>query len=122
LDGKIIIDATNRNIMAAESVPSAAEDVARLTPGAKVVKAFNTLGADQFAQPRFRDQTASMFICGDDSGAKSTVAALTAELGFEVVDCGPLANAAWLEALAKLWIYLARNQTGREVAFKLLRR
>lgn len=120
--GKIVIDAMNQFTLPPGSAGSLGEDVARLIPGAKVVKAFNTIGAEQYGQPKFGTQTASMFICGDDAQAKSVAAKLAEELGFEVVDCGPLSNAGLLESLAKLWVYLARNMTGRDIAFKLLRR
>jgi predicted dinucleotide-binding enzyme len=118
-DGKVLIDATNRF----SDIPrSAAEDVAAMAPGAKVVKAFNTIGAEHIAAPQFGAVRASMFICGDDPDALGTVAGLAADLGFEPVDCGPLANAALLEAVARLWVYLAHNKTGREIAFALLQR
>jgi hypothetical protein len=45
-----------------------------------------------------------------------------AELGFDVVDAGPLINARWLEPLAMLWIKLSLAQGMRPIAFKLLRR
>ena len=118
--GKIVIDATNR--FGPNGDASAAEDVAKLAAGASVVKAFNTIGAEHLADPTFGDTRATMFICGDDAAAKSVVATLAGELGFETVDAGPLGNAALLESLARLWVYLARNVTGRDVAFKLLRR
>lgn len=119
--GKIVIDATNRFGQAdGDTHPSAAEDIAARVPRASVVKAFNTLGANRFSQPDFAGQNASMFICGDDAQAKVTVGRLTAELGFDVVDCGDLSNAPLLENLAKLWIWLARNGFGRDIAFKLL--
>lgn len=119
--GKILIDATNRDVFDYEAGrPGPAADVARLAPGARVIKAFNTLGAEQFGP--MGAQGASMFICGDDALAKERVRDLTEELGFDVVDAGPLDNAPLLENLAKLWIYLAyRGGYGREVAFKLLR-
>ena len=64
-----------------------------------------------------------MFVCGDDAAAKPAVLQLTAELGFDVVDAGPLRVARLLEALAMLSIHLATNQRlGREIAFALLRR
>jgi 8-hydroxy-5-deazaflavin:NADPH oxidoreductase len=119
-NGKIIIDAMNYFGPAKES--SVAQEVAQLASGAKVVKAFNTLGAEQFAKPDFGGVTVSMFICGDDAAAKSVVADLTEELGFEVVDCGTLENAILVEGLARLWVSLARSGTGRDIAFKLLRR
>lgn len=121
-DDRILIDATNRfGPVPAGSAPSAGEQIARLAPGAKVVKAFNTLGAEQFARPRFGDVTAGMFLCGDDAAAKQVVVGLAQELGFDVIDCGPLSNAASLESLARLWVYLARSGLGRRIAFKLLR-
>jgi len=118
-DGKVLIDATNRFEQAQRS---AAEDVAVLAAGARVVKAFNTIGAEHFAAPQFGPVAASMFICGDDPAALSAVAELAAELGFDPVDCGPLSNAMMLEAMAWLWVYLARAKTGRDIAFALLRR
>jgi predicted dinucleotide-binding enzyme len=118
--GKTVIDATNRFGPSASGL-SAAEDLAKLIPGAKVVKAFNTIGAEHMVDPDFGDQKPTMFICGDDAGAKATVGQLTEQLGFEVVDVGPLSAAAMLESLARLWVTLARRD-GRDVAFKLLRK
>jgi predicted dinucleotide-binding enzyme len=122
--GKIVIDATNRlGPTAPDSLPSVAEDIDRWADGVKVVKAFNTTGVANMAKPQFGSQQADMFICGDDEAAKAAVAGLAQAIGFEVVDCGPLANAALLEALAKLWIQLAYPLgNGPDIAFKLLRR
>ncbi len=119
--GKVVIDANNRFASVSESGASAAEDLARLAAGSRVVKAFNTIGFGRLGNPRFDSQTASMFICGDDQDAKSMVSALTAELGFDVVDVGSLANARLLESLAALWVELAGGGYGRDIAFKLLR-
>ena len=117
----IVIDATNRFGPASkESATSAAEDLARMTAGAKVFKAFNTIGADRLARPQFGPQNASMFICGDDPEAKAVVSSLASELGFEVVDSGPLSSASLLESLAALWVALARGGHGKDIAFRLL--
>jgi hypothetical protein len=87
------------------------------------VKAFNTTGAHNMADPRFGGQSASMFVCGDDAGAKRTVAALAEALGFEPVDAGPLTQARLLEPVAMLWISMAlAHGHGPGIAFKLLRR
>ena len=129
LAGKTLVDCTNP--IAADlsglvigTNNSAGEEVARWAKGAKVIKAFNTIGAVNFENPRFGSESASMFICGDDSASKSTVAKLAAELGFDVVDAGPLIASRLLEPLAMLWIHLAYGgglgPTGH--AFKLLRR
>ena len=88
------------------------------------MKAFNTIGAANFGNPKFGSVSASMFICGDDAAAKSRVGQLAAGLGFDVVDVGPLMAARFLEPVAMLWIHLAVKQgwgaTGH--AFKMLRR
>lgn len=128
LDGKILIDCTNPlkadlSGLAIGHTTSAAEEIARWAPGARVVKAFNTTGAENMSHPRFGSARASMFICGEDAAAKTIVAGLAADAGFEVVDAGRLASARLLEPLAMLWIHLAYAQgLGTGFAFSLLRR
>jgi len=128
LTGKILVDATNPlrpdlSGLTLGHTTSAAEEVARWAPGAKVVKAFNTIGAQHMANPRFGTQSASMLVCGDDGAAKKTVLALAEVLGFDPVDAGPLRQARLLEPLAMLWISLAYAYGhGADIAFKLLRR
>ncbi len=117
-DGKIVVDTTNRFPPGSSS--NAAE-LAAMIPGASVIKAFNTIGAEHMSQPQVDDQSASMFICGDDDDAKDKVSEITAAIGFDVVDAGPLSNADRWEALARLWVFLARRGQGRNIAFKLLR-
>jgi predicted dinucleotide-binding enzyme len=120
--GKIVIDATNRMTPTPGGPPSVAEEIAAMAPGARVVKAFNTIGAEQLARPDFGGMVASIFLCGDDAVAKATVSMLAEELGFDVIDAGPLAYAGMLESLARLWVSLARSGLGRDIAFRLLRR
>lgn len=116
--GKIVIDATNR--FGVDSPNSGAEDLAQLIPDARVVKAFNAIGFNRLDKPELNGQTADIFICGDDDEAKAKVSALSKDIGFDVVDCGALANAELVESLARLWITLSRTM-GRDIAFKLLR-
>jgi predicted dinucleotide-binding enzyme len=118
--GKTVIDATNR-FGPSSSGLSAAEDLAQLIPDAKVVKAFNTIGVEHMVDPQFGHQKPTMFIAGDDAEAKTIAGKLAQELGFEVVDVGPLNTAGMLESLAQLWVTLARRD-GRDIAFKLLRK
>jgi predicted dinucleotide-binding enzyme len=102
---------------------SAAEQVAGWAAGAKVVKAFNTTGWPNMANPKYGDQSATMFICGDDAGAKAAVTRLSDELGFETLDAGPLKVARYLEPMAMLWIHLCIGMGwGPGFAFKVLRR
>jgi 8-hydroxy-5-deazaflavin:NADPH oxidoreductase len=117
--GRVIIDATNRF---GASERSAGEDAARLAHGARVVKAFNTIGAEHYLDPVFNGERASMLMCGDDKDAKHIVAGLCEELGFEPVDAGPIALAGTLEEVARLWVMLARGGMGRNIAFRLIKR
>ena len=128
LTGKILIDCTNPlkpdlSGLAVGHTTSAAEQIADLAKGTRVIKAFNTTGAGNMANPKFGAQNASMFICGDDGNAKATVGKLAEELGFEPVDVGPLLTARYLEPLAMLWIHLAlKMDWGTNFAFKILKR
>ena len=128
LGGKILIDATNplANDLSGLVVgltTSAAEQVASWAPGAKVVKAFNTIGSMNYGNARFGAERADGFYCGDDHAAKAVVKQLIEDIDMEPLDVGPLRNARLLEPLAMLWIDLAVNQRqGANHGFKLLRR
>ena len=128
LAGKFLIDCTNPLLadlsgLAMGTTTSGGEQVAKWAAGAKVVKAFNTIGAANYGNTQFSGQRADGFYCGDDAGAKAAVRDLLVDAGFEPVDVGPLKSARLLEPLAMLWIDLAVNQKqGINHAFKLLRR
>ena len=126
LDGKILVDCTNPIADGMESLSvgpgtSAAELIAAAATGARVVKAFNTIGAARLDRPLFGEQAATMCVAGDDAAAKSVAMELASELGFDALDAGPLSSARLLEHLALLWIRLAvGQQLGPHVGFKLL--
>jgi NADPH-dependent F420 reductase len=126
LTGKVVLDATNplQNMkLALGLTTSGAEQVASWAGGAAVVKAFNSTGAGNMLNPDYAGQKPTMFICGDDAGAKQIVSGLIEEIGFEAVDAGPVTSARYLEPLAGLWITLAYAQgLGPNIAFRLLRR
>jgi predicted dinucleotide-binding enzyme len=121
--GKILIDASNRFGPGVSLLPgeSAGQELARLT-GARVVKAFNTIGAEHYLDPIIGGEAASMLIAGDDREAKRVVSTLATQLGFVPVDAGPLSAAVYLESLAALWVHLAiRTPLGRDFAFRVIR-
>lgn len=127
LGGKVLIDCTNpiapglRPMF--EPSTSGVEQIAKWAPRARVVKAFNTTGAENMANPAYNGDASTMFICGDDELAKAAAAQLAEELGFEVIDAGGLSAARHLENLALLWIHLARVAgLGRDISFRLMRR
>ena len=123
--GKIVVDATNP--IRWEDGPvhavatSAAETIAERLPGARVVKAFNTLGAEHLLQPVVGGLPADVFLCTDDASARETVARLASEIGFRPLDLGPLRNARVGEHLAVAWIHLAMKAgLGRNIALKVV--
>lgn len=126
LTGKVLIDCTNPigpDGLVVGLTTSGAEQLAAAVPGAQVVKAFNHIGAEVMANPRYADgRAAVLMFAGDDAPAKATVAALAADLGFEPQDAGPLRLARTLEPLAVLWITLSRSGLTRGFAWGLLRR
>ena len=128
LAGKIVIDCTNPvkpdlSGLAIGHTTSAAEQVASWAKGARVLKCFNTTGANNMENPHYRGDRPVMFLCGDDADAKGVVMKLGQDVGFEMIDAGDLAIARLLELVAMLWIHLAfRGGLGRDFAFKLLRR
>lgn len=126
LEGKLLLDCTNPNFNAdpAQHHPvSGGERVAAWVPQTRVVKIFNTTGWGNMADPRYGSQSLTMFSAGDDVEAKAVAAQLAAEIGFEPIDAGPLANSGLLESLASLWGKLAYGQgMGLNIAFQLLQR
>ena len=130
LKGKIVVDCTNPAIfgdvpeLAIGHTTSAAEQIAKMIPGATVVKAFNTAFANHIANgPYFGPNDGSMFYCSDNDEAKTSIAKIIEATGFEPVDCGPLSSARLLEPMAVLIMRLGYTMgMGNEIAFKLLTR
>jgi NADPH-dependent F420 reductase len=123
LRGKILVDPTNPRVMAGDGFAdypiedSIAERIARLAPGAHVVKAFNTLGSETMLDPQVANGPVTIPLVGDDRAAKARVAALAREIGLEAVDVGPLRHARILEGLH----YLRANAFGGRINFHLPR-
>lgn len=117
LAGKVLVDCTNPVgaglTHGLESKTSGAEEVQKLGPAAKVVKAFTIYGYENFidsSYPGYGDVKPAMLIAGDDAPAKEAVAKLCADLGWKPVDVGPLANSLHLEHMTLLWIKMGRVQ------------
>lgn len=113
LQGKVVIDITNpltadyMGLTIGHST-SAGEEIAKVVPGAHVVKAFNTVFAQVLAEGADfgAGRKVSVFVAGDNAHAKQAVTELAEGMGFEAVDAGGLKNARYLEPLAGLNIYL----------------
>ena len=92
--------------------------------GTRVVKAFNTTGAENMADPAYGGDRLDMFMAGSDDDAKAITASLASDAGFGACyDVGDPSFFASLEHLARIWISLAVTQGhGRDIGFKLLHR
>jgi predicted dinucleotide-binding enzyme len=129
LEGKVIIDSMNPLAMKDGALglergytTSGGETLASWIPGAKVVKTFNQVGAEMMMAGASFATPPVMFMAGDEDDAKSTVAGLVSELGFEALDAGGLKQARILEPFAMVWINQALIRgLGRNWAFGVLR-
>ena len=85
---------------------SAAEELQKLLPNSKVVKAFNTTFAADFSTPVIDGKQADAFIAGDDKEALETVSELVNTAGFNPVVAGGLSVSRTLENMQLLLIRL----------------
>lgn len=114
LRGKVLVDCTNPVgpglTHGLGSARSGSEAVQALVPGASVVKAFSIYGFENFEDPRYPGYEVApvMLLCGDDAGAKGSVARLIADVGFEPLDVGGLVQALHLEHMTLLWVRMVR--------------
>ena len=100
LSGKVVIDTSNPfssdfQGLAIGPDTSAAQEIAKRAPGARVVKAYNTLPSPVLVSNSTQTQARqiALFYCGDDAAAKTVVAGLITDSGFAPIDTGPLRNA-----------------------------
>jgi len=103
--GKLVIDVSNpvKEDFSGLQVgldSSAAEEIAKLMPGAAVVKAFNTIFAQHYGTGlKIDGRPLQTFVAADDEAARERVKRLATEIGLVPVDAGPLKNARYLEPL-----------------------
>jgi hypothetical protein len=130
LAGKVVIDATNP---IADAPPqngvlrffttldeALMERLQRKAPAARFVKAFSCVGSPFMVHPQFPGGPPSMFICGNDEGAKAAVRALLTALGWETADMGKVEAARAIEPLCILWCIPGLTGNRWTHAFKLL--
>jgi 8-hydroxy-5-deazaflavin:NADPH oxidoreductase len=108
--GKVVLDVTNaiaeNGELAIGFTTSAAEELQKKIPKARVVKAFNTVFAANQSTGKVGNETLTLFVAGDHAKAKQSVMQLGKDIGFEPVDAGPLKAARYLEPMAMLLISL----------------
>ncbi|MFE4951901.1 NADPH-dependent F420 reductase [Leifsonia sp. NPDC056665] len=126
LDGVVVIDLNNPiDPPAYESryagTASLGERVAAAAPGARVVKAFNTVYAERLTESSHEPSgPVQVFLASDDRIAKEVVAGLVRQLDAEPVDVGPLRVSRHLEALAGFEVDLVERGFARVVGFRIV--
>ena len=130
LAGKPVIDATNP---IADAPPdngvlkfftnldeSLMEKLQREFGNVRFVKAFNSVGNTCMVNPQFKGGKPTMFICGNDEGAKQTVSGILDQFGWETADMGKAEAARAIEPLCMLWCIPGFLRNDWIHAFKLL--
>lgn len=119
--GRILVDATNPIGLDLPAGAACVPDwIHQLTDGLTVVKAFNTIGAEQYTEPELQGRPVFLPVAGP-APAVDLVRELADHVGFDAHVIGDLDDAPKLEAFADLWIHLAiRRGMGRRLGFGLL--
>ncbi len=130
LAGKLVIDATNpiAEVPPVDGVvqyftgpnSSLMEQLQKMYPAAHFVKAFSSVGAARMVNPEFESGKPTMFYCGNDAGAKQTVAGILDQFGWEGLDLGTATAARAIEPLAMLWCIPGFRRNSWTHAFKVL--
>ena len=118
LDGKILIDVANPLDYSGGSLrltvcntDSLGEQIQRACPGARVVKALNTMNAAVMVNPALVPGQHELLLCGNDPAARAEVSARLGEwFGWQrILDLGDLTHARGMEMLLPLWISLSNT-------------
>ena len=116
LAGKVVIDATN-DIQGAGKLHALDE----LADGAHPVRAFNTLGWENFADPVVDGVTADLFYAAEEGPGKEVADKLITDVGLRPIWLGGIETFDLVDSLTRLWFTLAfQRKLGRRLAFKML--
>jgi predicted dinucleotide-binding enzyme len=115
LDGRVVIDATND--VGAQPLHHA-DAYRESAPGARLARAFNTLGFEVLGDPSFGDGTADLFWCGpEDAGVEE----LIADVGLRPVRVGDIDAIDVVDGVGALWLTLVfRQGRPRRLGFRML--
>jgi hypothetical protein len=121
LRGKIVIDMTNPRADRDGEAQTAewlamgtGQAMAQYLPGARIVKAFNALGAPMLRNPAPNGVRIGVPIAGDNAADRELVATLVRDAGFEPVIVGPLARAKDFDRGTPVWVTGMNAQQVRE--------
>jgi len=127
LRGRIVVDITNPvdftsfDRLVTPPGSSAAEEIEKQLPGARIVKAFNTTFAGTLTHGSVGGHPLDVFIASDDSGASKTIAEVVKAGGLHPIEVGPLRRARELEAVGFLHMAIQQPINGQfGTALKIL--
>jgi 8-hydroxy-5-deazaflavin:NADPH oxidoreductase len=107
LDDKIVVDVANVLTPDGPGRESLGEQIQRALPGAKVVKTLNTINCNLMVAPQKLPGPHTLFLSGNDAGAKNTVRELLQTFGWsDILDLGDIATARATEGFVPLWLSL----------------
>ena len=128
-DNKVLIDTTNPLDFSAGAPrlsvgfnDSLGEQVQRLLPNARVVKAFNTVGNAHMVNPDFPNGPPTMFLAGNDDESKRLVSQVCEQFGWDVSDLGGIESSRYLEPMCMAWVVHGIRSQSWNHAFKLLKK
>jgi NADPH-dependent F420 reductase len=97
---------------------SSAEEAQRLLPESRVVAAFHHIAAHELREID-HGIDGDLLLCGDDEGARRTVADLATAMGLRALDVGPLSNAGPLEGLTAVLATLNRRYKTKNAGIRI---
>jgi predicted dinucleotide-binding enzyme len=117
LDAKVLVDVANPLDFSGGMPPTLAvcnddslgEQIQRAFPGARVVKALNTVNAAVMVDPGALPEPTAIFVGGDDAAAKDEVRGLLEAFGWpadQIIDLGGIESARGVEMYLPLWLRL----------------
>jgi 8-hydroxy-5-deazaflavin:NADPH oxidoreductase len=107
LDGKIVVDVANVLTPDGPGLESLGEQIQKAFPHAKVVKTLNTINCDLMVAPDKLPGSHTVFLSGNDTGAKNRVRDLLESFGWkDAIDLGDITTARATEGYVPLWISL----------------
>ncbi len=132
LNGKILVDVSNPLDFSKGMPPSLfpelsntnslGEEIQRLFPNTKVVKALNTMNCILMVNPSLVPGSHDLFMCGNDEGAKATVTDILKSFGWEsIIDLGDITGARAMEMLLPIWVRLMMKHKSPNFNFKIVK-
>ena len=130
LDGKVLVDVANPldftkgmpPSLSVSNTDSLGEQIQRAFPGVKVVKTLNTMNTHVMVDPGKVPGQHSVFICGNDSGAKGRVVSILQSFGWkDIVDLGDITGARGQEMILPIWLRLFMTLNTPNLNFHIAR-